>query len=90
MSITQLHEPHGWNGLSPSPRRGRISQFVDTAWARVRDWLGRVEGRNELAALDDRTLRDIGVSRSDTVYLGNANRADEDDAWRVSLRYPPF
>jgi uncharacterized protein YjiS (DUF1127 family) len=89
MSITQLHAPHGgWRRPSSGPLRGRAGQFIETAWAMVRDWLRRVEGRDELAALDDRTLRDIGVSRSDAIYLGR--RAQEDDAWRVSLRYPPF
>ena len=31
----------------------------------VREWRRRARSRAELAALDDRTLRDIGVSRGD-------------------------
>ena len=35
------------------------------AFATIREWRRRVRGRAELAALDDRTLRDIGLSRVD-------------------------
>jgi uncharacterized protein YjiS (DUF1127 family) len=34
-------------------------------FAVIREWRRRARGRAELAALDDRTLRDIGVSRGD-------------------------
>jgi uncharacterized protein YjiS (DUF1127 family) len=89
MSITQLHAPlGGWRRGSPRPQRGRASRFLESALAAVRDWRKRVRDRNEFAALDDRTLRDIGVCRSDALYL--SRKAAEDDAWIVSLRFPPF
>jgi uncharacterized protein YjiS (DUF1127 family) len=87
MSITQLHAPHGWRRASPEPHRGRAVRFVETAVAAVRDWRRRARDRVELAALDERTLHDIGLSRSDTLYL--TRKADDDDAWRFVLRYPP-
>jgi uncharacterized protein YjiS (DUF1127 family) len=88
MSITQLHAPHGWRRASPGPRSGRLTRFVDGALAAVRDWRKRERGRRELAALDERTLHDIGLSRSDAQYL--SHKSEEDNAWRISLRYPPF
>ena len=44
-----------------------------TQWAAdvLRQWRRRSRERAELAALDDRTLRDIGLTRADANYLGN-------------------
>jgi uncharacterized protein YjiS (DUF1127 family) len=89
MTATHLHAPLGGRRqVSPRPRRGRSSRFVETALAAFRDWRKRAHDRNEFAALDDRTLRDIGICRSDTLYL--TKKADENHAWSVSLRFPPF
>jgi uncharacterized protein YjiS (DUF1127 family) len=88
MSITQLQAPHGWRRATPGPHRGRAFRLVENAVAAVRDWHQRTRDRNELAALDDRTLHDIGLSRSDALYLTRKSAAD--DEWQATLRYPPF
>ena len=37
----------------------------------VREWRRRSRERAELAALDDRTLKDIGLTRADAEFLSN-------------------
>jgi uncharacterized protein YjiS (DUF1127 family) len=88
MSITQLHAPHGWHRAAPGPHRGRVFRLVENVAAAVRDWHRRARDRRELAALDDRTLHDIGLSRSDALYLTRKSTAES--AWQASLRYPPL
>jgi uncharacterized protein YjiS (DUF1127 family) len=39
--------------------------------ATVREWGRRVRGRAELAALDDRMLKDIGMTRAEAEFLSN-------------------
>jgi uncharacterized protein YjiS (DUF1127 family) len=57
------------NTTLPRGRRPAVAARLRTALVRlpalVREWRRRVRGRAELAALDDRTLRDIGLSRVD-------------------------
>lgn len=43
------------------------SHFVAT----LREWRRRSRERAELAALDDRTLKDIGLTRADAEFLSN-------------------
>jgi uncharacterized protein YjiS (DUF1127 family) len=44
-----------------------------TAWAfaKVREWRRRSHERAQLAGLDDRMLRDIGLSHADREFLAN-------------------
>jgi len=58
------------------PGRARHAQGLAalgdaTAWAAatLREWRRRSRERAELAALDDRTLSDIGITRADAIYL---------------------
>jgi uncharacterized protein YjiS (DUF1127 family) len=44
-----------------APRRRMVGNFV----ALFKEWQRRAHGRAELAALSDRELRDIGVTRFD-------------------------
>jgi uncharacterized protein YjiS (DUF1127 family) len=37
----------------------------------LREWRRRLKGRAQLAALDDRMLKDIGISRADAEFLAN-------------------
>lgn len=73
---------------SPRPRHGRRHGFFAAAVATVRDWRRRSAARRELAALDERTLHDLGLSRSDALYL--TSKAGERDAFVEGLRFPPF
>jgi len=75
----------GWRRVSHLPRRASLLQ---KALAAVRDWRRRRHDRNQIVALDERTLRDIGVCRSDPLYLDSAQK--ERDAWLDTLRFPPF
>jgi uncharacterized protein YjiS (DUF1127 family) len=49
-----------------SPRR--LSGFLRRVRAALREWRRRKNGRLELARLDERMLRDIGLTRSDAEY----------------------
>jgi uncharacterized protein YjiS (DUF1127 family) len=40
------------------------------AWTTLSCWLARSRGRNQLAQMDDRMLKDIGLSRADAVMEG--------------------
>lgn len=54
------------------------------------DWRRRQQAYAELAALDDRSLADIGISRSDIPYLLSGDRQDRKPtrpASRSSLRH---
>jgi uncharacterized protein YjiS (DUF1127 family) len=49
------------------PARNRGTQVL----AQLRQWRRRARERGELAALDDRMLADIGISRADAEFLAN-------------------
>jgi hypothetical protein len=87
--MTAIHSraPHGgWRRVSHRPRRAiRVAQ---RALAAVRDWRRRLEDRNRSSALDERTLRDSGICRSEGLYLDREQI--ERDAWPDTLRFPPF
>jgi uncharacterized protein YjiS (DUF1127 family) len=87
MSVIPFQTPHGWHRVSPRRHRRRPG-FVAAAIGAVRGWFRRAAARRELAALDERTLHDLGLSRSDTLYL--TSKAGERDAFIDSLRFPPF
>jgi uncharacterized protein YjiS (DUF1127 family) len=43
----------------------------DHAVQNLREWRRRTREREELAALDDRMLKDIGLTRADAEFLSN-------------------
>jgi uncharacterized protein YjiS (DUF1127 family) len=49
------------------PARNRSARV----FASLREWRRRARDRAELAALDDRMLADIGISRADAEFLAN-------------------
>lgn len=54
------------HGLVPArSRRGsrRLASWLSNARARIQLWQRRRQGRQQLLALDDHLLRDIGISR---------------------------
>jgi uncharacterized protein YjiS (DUF1127 family) len=89
MSAIPFQAPDtGWRRVSHRPRNGRTGGLFGRTLSALRDWRRRRRNRNELAALDDRTLRDIGLSRSDALYLSSTQ--GDDDASLDTLRFPPF
>jgi uncharacterized protein YjiS (DUF1127 family) len=72
MTAIHLYAPHG--GLRRAPRyraQGTKSNFTRRMIATVREWRRRVHGRAELGKLDDRMLKDIGLTRAEAEFLSN-------------------
>jgi uncharacterized protein YjiS (DUF1127 family) len=69
-------------------RHGPVRRFVESAVTALRDWRRRVRNRNELMALDDRTLHDLGLSRGEIPYL--VGKTGERRSSAESLLFPPF
>jgi len=69
MQVSLTHGP--W--AQPRQRRTRSepSAFARRVVATVTEWRRRIRERSQLAALDDRMLRDIGITRLDAQYLSN-------------------
>jgi uncharacterized protein YjiS (DUF1127 family) len=56
------------------PRQAALEALGDAAhWvmATLREWRRRISEREQLAMLDDRMLRDIGLTRGDAEFLIN-------------------
>ncbi|HEV2185969.1 MAG TPA: DUF1127 domain-containing protein [Stellaceae bacterium] len=62
----------GW----PSPRRGGPAELFHAALALIRQWRERARQRRQLARLDVRMLRDIGLTAAE------AERECEKPFWR--------
>jgi uncharacterized protein YjiS (DUF1127 family) len=67
-------------------RHGRVRRFAESTLAALRDWRRRVRDRNELMALDDRTLHDLGLSRGDIPYLVRKAGERQSRAERLPFR----
>ena len=78
----------GARRVSFGRRHGRARGFAEFALAALRDWRRRLRNRNELMALDDRSLHDIGISRGEIPYL--AGKAAERQSWAELPHFPPF
>jgi len=69
MVAIHLHATRG----RPGQRHAVLA--LGDAWdhtvANLREWRRRSRERAELAALDDRTLKDIGLTRADAEFLSN-------------------
>jgi uncharacterized protein YjiS (DUF1127 family) len=48
-----------------------LSEAGDWAFATLREWRRRIRGRQELARLDDRMLKDIGLTHAEREFLAN-------------------
>ena len=64
-----------WHTTQARPgQRSGVLALTD-AWdhpgATLRDWRRRTRMRGELAQLDDRMLKDIGLTRADAEFLSN-------------------
>jgi uncharacterized protein YjiS (DUF1127 family) len=64
-----------WHATRGRPRQRHGVIALGDAWehgvASLREWRRRSRERAELAALDDRTLKDIGLTRADAEFLSN-------------------
>jgi uncharacterized protein YjiS (DUF1127 family) len=69
-------------------RHGWVRRFAESALAALRAWRRRARARNELMALDNRTLHDLGLSRCDIPYL--VRRAGEPHPRAEGLPFPPL
>jgi len=69
MAAIHWHQPQYHAG-----RHNAIHALSDAGnrfFATIRKWRRRTHERAELAALDDRMLKDIGLSRADAEFLSN-------------------
>ena len=73
--MTAIHlQPYRSGSSSLAGRHHPLDALSDAAggvFAMLREWRRRSRERAELAALDDRMLRDIGLSRGDREFLAN-------------------
>ena len=49
-----------WDGFAAAAQR---------AWETLRTWRRRIDERNRLSVLDERMLKDIGLTRTEAIYL---------------------
>ena len=63
------HQPR--NQVGQRDAIGPLSDAGRHVVATLREWRRRSRARTELAALDDRTLKDIGLTRPDAEFLAN-------------------
>lgn len=50
-----------------APRAGRVAQFLGGLLNKLAEWQERAEQRAYLAAMDERMLKDLGISHVDAV-----------------------
>jgi uncharacterized protein YjiS (DUF1127 family) len=65
--VARISPSQGRRGRSRSALRDTVGSMFET----LSEWRRRARGRAELAALDDRMLRDIGLSPADAEFLAN-------------------
>jgi uncharacterized protein YjiS (DUF1127 family) len=72
MTAIQFEGAHGhFAGVRPHSAVQRASAAAGRTFARVREWRRRARDRTSLAALDDRMLADIGITRADAEFLSS-------------------
>jgi uncharacterized protein YjiS (DUF1127 family) len=72
--MTAIHFEIPRRRLDVVPRRRRrnaAGDVVSRVFATLREWRRRAHDRAELARLDDRMLRDIGITRADAEFRSN-------------------
>jgi uncharacterized protein YjiS (DUF1127 family) len=70
MTVIPLHEIGGPRVGSRRARYAPPSVAQRVLWT-LREWRRRARDRSQLAQLDDRMLRDIGLTRADAEFLSN-------------------
>ena len=72
MAAIHFEIPRRRLGAVPHHRGRRVgSDVAGRVLAIFRDWRRRAHDRAELATLDDRMLKDIGLTRTDAEFLSN-------------------
>ena len=73
MSVIPFETPHRRLGAVSHHRQRRTAagNLAGQVLATLREWRRRSHDRAELANLDTRMLRDIGLSRGDAEFLSN-------------------
>jgi uncharacterized protein YjiS (DUF1127 family) len=72
MSAIHFEVPRHRLGAVPHHRGRRVAGVVARQFfTTLRQWRRRAHDRAELASLDDRMLRDIGLTRADAEFLSN-------------------
>ena len=71
MAAIHFDIPRRRLGAVPRHRRRGPTDVAGRVLATLREWRRRARDRAELASLDDRMLRDIGLTRSDAEFLSN-------------------
>jgi uncharacterized protein YjiS (DUF1127 family) len=70
MTVIPLHEIGASRVGSRRARYAPPSVAQRVLWT-LREWRRRARDRSQLAQLDDRMLRDIGLTRADAEFLSN-------------------
>jgi uncharacterized protein YjiS (DUF1127 family) len=74
IQMTAIHferTRHPVGRFSHHRERRAASDVTGRVLATLREWRRRAHGRAELATLDDRMLKDIGLTRADAEFLSN-------------------
>ena len=73
MTAIHLQPCHASPGTRDQRRTAldALSDSIDWVFATLREWRRRSHEPAELTALDDRMLRDIGLTRAEAEFLGN-------------------
>ncbi|HEV2099498.1 MAG TPA: DUF1127 domain-containing protein [Stellaceae bacterium] len=72
--MTAMPLAHSGHAAAEIPRHSgshKLGHFAARLLATVQAWRRRARDRALLAALDDRMLADIGLSRAEAEFLGN-------------------
>ena len=71
--MTTIHPETTQGRFSPVPhwQRGAWDGIVGRVFATLREWRRRAHDRAELAKLDHRMLRDIGLTKADAEFLSS-------------------
>jgi len=67
MSAIRFEDVGGRSARTRHPKRSAVVRVFGA----LREWRRRSKDRAQLAALDDRMLTDIGISRAEAEFLAN-------------------
>jgi uncharacterized protein YjiS (DUF1127 family) len=69
--MTALHWPHSRALVRQSSAEGILARAATWISTKLREWRRRIDDRAQLAELDERMLKDIGLTRVDAEFLMN-------------------